>query len=74
MNGSGSRIGANWISTGAAGDWKVVGVTDMNSDGNADILFQNTLGQIIVWYMNGSGSRIGANWISQGAAGDWRLH
>ena len=73
VNASGSQIGANWISTGAAGDWRVVGVADINNDGNRDILFQNTLGQIIVWYMNASGSRIGANWISTGAADDWRV-
>ena len=45
----------------------------MNGDGNADILFQNTLGQIVVWYMNSGGFRSGSNWISQGSAGDWKV-
>ena len=46
---------------------------DFNGDGKSDILFQNALGQIIVWSMDGSGSRIGSAWISQGAAGDWKV-
>ena len=44
-----------------------------NTDSNADLLFQNALGQIIVWYVNASGTHLGSNWISRGAAGDWIL-
>jgi hypothetical protein len=73
MNGSGVLINAAWISIGAAGDWRVTGAADMNNDGNADLLFQNTLGQIIVWYMDGSGALINAAWISIGATGDLRV-
>ena len=46
---------------------------DMNNDGNAYILFQNTAGQIAVWYMNGSGAITSAVLIYSGGLGDWRL-
>jgi FG-GAP-like repeat len=39
-------------------DWKVVGVADLNADGQPDILFQNQLtGELSVWYLE-EGHRI----------------
>jgi hypothetical protein len=46
---------------------------DINSDGMADLLFQNTAGQIAVWYMNGGGSFTGSAFIYSGGLGDWKL-
>ena len=44
---------------------------DFNSDGADDLIFQNALGQVAVWYLNGSGAISSAGWISTGALGDW---
>jgi len=44
---------------------------DLNGDGNADILFQNTDIEIAVWYMNGSGAATVAASISTANLGDW---
>ena len=46
---------------------------DMDNDGDADILFQNTEGQIAVWYMNGSGGIRSAVVIYSAGLGDWRV-
>ncbi len=44
---------------------------DFNSDGADDIIFQNSLGQVAVWYLNGAGAISSAGWISTGLMGDW---
>src|SRR5207244_2590304 len=46
---------------------------DMDSDGNADILFQNDVGQVAVWYMNGSGAASSSALISSAGLGDWKV-
>ena len=46
---------------------------DLNTDGNADILFQNNLGQIAAWYMNGAGVNTSTVFLSTSALGDWRI-
>lgn len=39
---------------GNSGDWRVVGVTDLNADGKADLLFQHPgTTDLAVWFMNG---------------------
>ena len=58
---------------GGLGDWKVVAVADMNGDGKADILFQNTAGQIVVWYVNGAGIPTSSAFIYSGSLGDWKV-
>ena len=45
----------------------------MNGDGNADILFQNTAGQIYAWYMNGNGGISSTALIYGLGLGDWRV-
>ena len=46
---------------------------DLNNDGNADILCQNSIGQIVAWHMNGAGARSNWAWISTGPLGDWKI-
>jgi hypothetical protein len=47
--------------------WSVVGVGDFNDDGNADMLWRNSAGQITEWQMNGSAIRSSAFITSQGS-------
>ncbi len=58
--------------------WKAVGIGDFNGDGHADILWQNTSGQVAIWEMNGLnqiaggsaavGPNPGASWKAVGAS------
>ncbi len=48
-------------------------VVDFNSDGNADLVFQNTAGQIYEWNLNGSGGILSSAYLFTGALGQWRL-
>jgi hypothetical protein len=55
LNGA-TVTGTGYLSTGAVGDtaWKVRGVGDVNGDGRADLIWQNTSnGGLVVWFMNG---------------------
>ena len=45
---------------------------DFDGDGRADLLFQNTAGQLAMWYMNGSGGIASAGLIYAGGLGDWK--
>ena len=45
----------------------------MNNDGNTDILFQNTVGQIAVWYLDGGGHVTLGVLLSSASLGDWRV-
>jgi hypothetical protein len=51
-NYSGQQTISSTISPGTA--WKAVAVADLNNDGNADIVFQNTDRRVMVWLMNGT--------------------
>ena len=46
---------------------------NLNGDSNADIVFQNNLGQIAAWYMNGAGVNTSTVFLSTSALGDWRI-
>ena len=52
-------------------DWQIAGVGDFNGDGRADILWRNSDGQVVEWFMNG------ANIIGSGSQGivrtDWLI-
>ncbi len=46
---------------------------DFNGDGKADLIFQNSSGQIAAWYMNGSGSIASSAMLYSGGLGDWKV-
>lgn len=49
------------------------GSTDLNGDGNADVLFQNAAGQLVVWSLNGAGGVKNSTNFYTGALGPWRV-
>ena len=67
--------GLSVIGSGSQGvvslDWQIAGVGDFNGDGRADILWRNSDGQVVEWFMNG------ANIIGSGSQGivsaDWQI-
>jgi len=74
--------GHGFLYTGALGDWRVVGVADVNEDGNPDILFQNRAGQLYAWFLNGSGATVnfstrvglvGDRFLYTGGLAAWRV-
>ena len=71
---NGSIISKPFLYTGGLADWKIALASDINGDGIADLVFQNNIGQLAVWYLNGSGSTTISAFLSTTALGDWRLH
>ena len=81
--GSGLKPGSQILYGGALGDWRVVGCVDINTDGKADLIFQNGAGQIYAWlldgtgaainFANGSGLRPGSGFLYGAGLGDWRV-
>ncbi len=59
-------------------EWRAVAATDLNGDGQRDVLFQNPSGQLLAWYMNGTtflnealllnGQTPGVGWVAVGAS------
>ena len=46
---------------------------DLNGDGNTDLVFQNTAGQIYAWHMNGAGAAASSGYLNRSGLGDWRI-
>lgn len=46
---------------------------DFDGDGNADLLFQNTAGQIVAWYLNGTGGIKRSASFYPGSLAPWRI-
>jgi len=78
MDGNGGIVAgaSKYIFNNALPDWRVVGAADMNGDGQADILLQNTNGAVFFWVMNGSGALVqgAGKYIYNGALPDWTAH
>ena len=72
MNGNTITSGADVTSGGSAvrpdASWSVAGIGDFNGDGNRDILWRSTSGQVSLWTMNGSAITGGGDLTSGGAA------
>ena len=81
--GTGLKPGAKYLYAGGLADWRVVGCADVNGDGFTDLVFQNNVGQIYVWFLDGSGSAVnfstgsglvaGSHYLYSGGLGDWRI-
>ena len=81
--GSGLKPGSKFLYSGALGDWKIKGVSDINGDGIADLVFQNRAGQVYVWFLDGSGNSVdfrtgsglkpGSKFLYGSGLGDWKI-
>ncbi len=81
--GGGLKPGSHFLYVGGLGDWRVVACSDVNGDGNADLLFQNGAGQIYVWLLDGTGNTVnfatgaglrpGSKMLYSASMGDWRI-
>ena len=64
----------DWLAANSVPGWRVVGTGDFNSDGSADLLWQNDATQsVVIWYFAGSqGNTVqGWNWISSSGEPGW---
>lgn len=53
MNGS-TYVSGVTISSNIPGNYSVVGVADLDRDGNSDVIWQDTAGNLYTWYLNGT--------------------
>ena len=47
--------------------------SDLDGDGITDLIFQDNLGQIAVWYLDGHGTTTSVSLLSAAALGDWHV-
>jgi predicted outer membrane repeat protein len=82
VDGTGQGIiTSGFLHTAGLSDWRLAGTADVNGDGIPDLVFQNTLGQIYVWFMDGTGNTVtatgqgtkGSGYLFASGLGDWRL-
>ena len=76
---------SGYLYGGGLGDWRLVARADMNGDGFADLVFQNGVGQIYLWFLDGSGTAVNfstgsglkagksPSYLYGGGLGGWRL-
>jgi hypothetical protein len=62
-----------WLNSGNLSGWTVVGAADLNLDGHPDLIWQDTTGQVAVWYMGGPQGNVYQSfaWIASGNMSGW---
>ena len=64
-----------WIDGNGHPGWSVATVADLNQDGVPDIIWQNTNGEAVVWYMGGSSGTQFQNWswLQSSPLANWKI-
>jgi hypothetical protein len=65
MNGLVPTLQAQILNAG--GGWSATRVADLDGDGKADIVWQNTDGRVAAWLMNGTATRSGGDILGSGS-------
>ena len=66
----GDHIASNTTVGSVGADWHAAGTGDFNGDGKADVLWENSKGQVAMWQMNGD--HIASN-TTVGSAPGWTV-
>lgn len=75
MGGSdGSLLETQKILAGPSAVWRLAATADLDGDGNRDLVWQSTVGSVVVWYMGGADASV-PQWSKAiaGPADVWRL-
>jgi hypothetical protein len=65
-----------WLYSGENRGWRIAGLTDLNSDGSPDVIWQNdTTRQVTVNYFGGANGTTltGWAWLYSGSNPGWRV-
>jgi sugar lactone lactonase YvrE len=74
MNGTTVLATEGYLRTVADLDWKVAGIGDFDGDGNADILWRNSVsGRNYIYFMNGTTIKPGEGYIRTVADQNWQV-
>ena len=74
MNGTDYTGNWSYIARGVPTAWKIAAIMDINNDGNADLIWQNsTTGDATVWYMNGAQWTGTWDYVAHGVPTDWKI-
>ena len=76
LDGLGHYLSQQYRNNGVNfGGWKVIGAVDVNSDGAADLIWQNaTTNQVLFWFLDGHGRYLSQRSLSNGVNfGSWKV-
>ena len=64
-----------WVAQTGPTGWTIATVTDLNQDGVPDIIWQNTNGEVVVWYMGGQGGHTPLSWafLQSSPLANWKV-
>jgi hypothetical protein len=74
MNGQGREKSSLSLPAANYGDYRIVGIADVNSDGTADVIWQSAgTGQVVIWFMDGQGREKSSLSFPAANYGDYRI-